>query len=259
MRNEFASLCTREDREQYGSQSTFEPDEVINIAQAVQDNPKANLAACISLFSRCAADWRSPQQLSLYQTALPLMPNWGQPSQEDSPEFSEMKAEFSAVMKLNKMRFASAQQEYERAHTHRSRVAFDQAMMQKYGEKARAIAEPIAKAQLQAQAASAQRPYNEHALKSVGDDLLAQEMFKAVFELSAPDRESREQYLNQCSELAFGDLHGANWFEVLADCFERDVLPAFAQHCEFSKPDLFAQTIDRITELTQGESPSMRH
>tara|TARA_B100000287_G_scaffold400710_1_gene420154 strand:- start:118 stop:681 length:564 start_codon:yes stop_codon:yes gene_type:complete len=187
------------------------------------------------------------------------MPNWGQPSESDSSEFLHMKAEFSAVMKLNHMRFASAQQEYQVAHTQTSRVAFDQAMMQKYGEKARAIAEPVAKAQLQAQAASAQRPYNEHALKSVGDDLLAQEMFKAVFELSAPDRESREQYLNQCSELAFGDLHGKNWFEVLADCFERDVLPAFAQHCEFSKPDLFAQTIDRIKELTQGEIPSMRH
>lgn len=258
MKNEFAALCTREDREQYGSQSIFESDEIRQIAQAVQENPKANLAACISLFSRCAADWRNPGQLSLYQTALPLMPNWGQPSESDSSEFLHMKAEFSAVMKLNHMRFASAQQEYQVAHTHASRVAFDQAMMQKYGEKARAIAEPIAKAQLQAQAASAQRPYNEYTMKSVGDDLLAQEMFKAVFELSEPDRKVREQYLSQCSALAFGDLHSKNWLEVLADCFEQDILPAFAKHCEFSNPDLFAQTIDRIRELSQEENHSMR-
>lgn len=131
--------------------------------------------------------------------------------------------------------------------------------MQKYADQARAIAEPIAQTQLQAQAASAERAYNEYALKSVGDDLLAREMFKAVFELSEPDRKVREQHLSQCSKLAFGDLHAKNWFEVLADCFEQDVLPAFAEHCEFSNPDLFAQTIDRIKELSQRENPSMRH
>lgn len=262
MTHRFNDVLVREDKDTNPVLAQFTVEEAKAIAEAVAENPKANLAANLSIFSRYAMDTRINHGLSLFQTAMPLMPNWGQISKDDSQELASMKEQFSEVVANNIAKHHDAQREYRLVFDPKTEQAFEQRLLEKYMPEAYSIAKPIAESRLIEEISDIQNrsfhggPVSDTVRTEVFHRLASEELITAMRQLGQNDREGREREKEQVSQRAFGELHGKSWHEVLSDCFERDVLPAFAEHCEFSNPETYQQVIDRVREITVGRSES---
>lgn len=248
MKHRFNDIFTRDDYVNLPFSDVLSRDEACLIADAVAENPKANLAAHISLYKRCAADTRKPG-LGLFQTSNPLNPNWGS-IEQSSPAMRKMIEELHDVYQSNVKQHSHAQIQYLAHYDGAAQYAFKQNLVLKFSEQALEIATPIAEKRFAEEQSNRPFPENEAAQKAKYNLILESEMSTALYQLMNPELNKFIARGIELSKAAGSDLHNRSWHDFLADCFSSDVLPAFAAHCKHSNPEVFEKTIDRVNAFT---------